>query len=87
MTEYVLDRLTAYATLHLAELVRCQTRQCLVALHAQHFYLLTTHLPVAIVVNAGRSVADFNCQFETYCLHFTMHSRAILSVAFKRLPS
>ena len=59
MTEYVLDRLTAHATLHLAELVRCQTRQCLVALHAQHFYLLTTHLPVfAIAVNVGRSVAD-----------------------------
>ena len=25
----------------------------------------------------GRSVADFNCQFETYCFHFTMYSRAI----------
>ena len=33
----------------------------------------------------GRSVADFNCQFETDCFHFTMHNRAILSVAFKRL--
>ena len=28
----------------------------------QYFYLLTTHLPVAIVVNVGRSVAYFNCR-------------------------
>ena len=71
--------------LHLAELVRCQKRQCLVALHAHYFYLLTTHLPVAIVASVGRSpilTAD-----RRHSLHFTMHSRAILSVAFKRLPS
>ena len=46
----------AHATLHLGRACKVPKRQCLVALHAHYFYLLTTHLPVAIVVNvAGRS--------------------------------
>ena len=65
MTEYVLDRWTAHLTLHIGRACKV-SKTSVLSCFTCALFLLADYAPSCCHCRQrGRSVADFNCQFET----------------------